>query len=579
MGLTFLLLLWMHMVVGQSEEISSEDALKQYIDISEEMSKSFAEDEFKTYQRKSYTEAQLQTYLTQHFKRLDLLPLIKGNYYFILRQYLISGNWFRAIGFPEESNASYQAFFDYYTKNEKYLNLKQKDDFIGMRNYAYSIMADNYAKMNQLELAAKVHKQNVSFTDTIPGIFKPSALNNYGLYFYWWKKDLDSAIIYFKEADKITTENFPNHTLIGSIRDNIADVYTDQKRFRNAEPLYLKNFQFFKTAENEVEHRRDIPRLISSGAQLVSTYINLKDLNNAQVYFKQLDSIVKDSESKNILESSSKLEYLETKVNLLRSSGRFEDAFKALEKQKYFSDSIAAVAASADQNWRQELNDITLDRISLNSKLDRLKKENQIKNQRARFWIVTLTFIILIIILLSLFLRRRQHLRNARNEKLLAEQELRNKELEVDRLNSEIISKERDLSDFAINLTENQKWTSEMMKKFEEIRYHKENREELWEDLYSDIKTRNTFDMDSKLFYERLDKLNDSFYGKLSSVFPALTKNETRLCSLIRLKMDSREIAALQNITLASLNTSRYRLRKKMELDDKISLDEFIQQL
>ena len=54
-------------------------------------------------------------------------------------------------------------------------------------------------------------------------------------------------------------------------------------------------------------------------------------------------------------------------------------------------------------------------------------------------------------------------------------------------------------------------------------------------------------------------------------------KNQLRLCSLIRLKMTSRNIAILQNITHASLNTSRYRLRKKLKLTEDDDLDNFVQ--
>ena len=81
------------------------------------------------------------------------------------------------------------------------------------------------------------------------------------------------------------------------------------------------------------------------------------------------------------------------------------------------------------------------------------------------------------------------------------------------------------------------------------------------------------------MFFERLDKLSDAFYSQLMINYPNLSKNEIQLCSLIRLKMDSRSNATLQNITNAYLNTSRYRLRKKLELADDVNLDDFIQGL
>ncbi|MDX1471850.1 MAG: hypothetical protein R3213_10165, partial [Flavobacteriaceae bacterium] len=77
----------------------------------------------------------------------------------------------------------------------------------------------------------------------------------------------------------------------------------------------------------------------------------------------------------------------------------------------------------------------------------------------------------------------------------------------------------------------------------------------------------------------RLDELSHSFYKRLKQRFPKLSKTEERLCSLIRLRIDSKEIATLQNITLSSLNTSRYRLRKKLNLNGDQDLDDFIRSL
>ena len=88
-----------------------------------------------------------------------------------------------------------------------------------------------------------------------------------------------------------------------------------------------------------------------------------------------------------------------------------------------------------------------------------------------------------------------------------------------------------------------------------------------------------SFDSDTKDFFERVDKLSDAFYSQLSTNYPNLSKNEIRLCSFIRLKMDSRSIANLQNITIASLNTSRYRVRKKLNLSEDTDLDSFIQNI
>ncbi len=68
----------------------------------------------------------------------------------------------------------------------------------------------------------------------------------------------------------------------------------------------------------------------------------------------------------------------------------------------------------------------------------------------------------------------------------------------------------------------------------------------------------------------------DDFQKRLSNRFSRLTPQDLRLCSYIRLNKSNKEIARLLNITPASLDTSRYRLRKKLAIDKEINLCEFL---
>jgi len=73
--------------------------------------------------------------------------------------------------------------------------------------------------------------------------------------------------------------------------------------------------------------------------------------------------------------------------------------------------------------------------------------------------------------------------------------------------------------------------------------------------------------------------LFDDFQKRLLQIYPKLTTQDLRLCSYIRLNKSNKEIANLLNITSASLDTSRYRLRKKMKLSSDINLNEYILKL
>ncbi len=578
--LSVIIFLCSHIFVVAQEHITSVSAFEKYQQLSANMAKSFPEDEMKTYRRTSFTEQQLEAYLSQHLQRMDLLPFIKGKPAFVIDAYLHSGNWFRDIGLIKESINSYKDFFRYYDVHQHELSQRQVNDYVSMVSYAHSNLADNYAQLNYIDSAAAQHEKNIRFNDTLSIISYPSAVNNYGLFYYLTKRDLDSALLHFKRAFAITQEAFPHHSLLASIRDNIADVYTEQGRRTEAQSLYAMNFEFYKTGIIEITGSRDLPRLISAGCQLVQTHLDLGKLETAQQVFAQLDSIVMDTKDNKELMPESKLEYLSVKENLYRAQNDIPKAYSTLRYKAFFSDSLSKVARHQDRQWREELNAITVDRVALKSELDRLEKENKIKSQKATLWIISLISLSFIILLLLLLLGRRQHLINVKNKKLLAEHQLENTRLKVDQLNSEIQSKQRDLSDFALNLLQNQQWAEMLATKIKQLKSgNSKDTAMILEQLELDIQNKIQFDTDSQVFYERLDKLNDAFYKHLMGLFPNLSKNEIRLCSLIRLKMESHNIATLQNITLASLNTSRYRMRKKMKLADDVHLDDFIQQL
>ncbi len=82
-----------------------------------------------------------------------------------------------------------------------------------------------------------------------------------------------------------------------------------------------------------------------------------------------------------------------------------------------------------------------------------------------------------------------------------------------------------------------------------------------------------------KSFNKYIKKLNNSFYKNLELEYPGLSENEQKLCSLLRLKLTSKEIASILNITPKSVEVSRYRLRKKMNIKKNEKLSKIIRKL
>lgn len=72
------------------------------------------------------------------------------------------------------------------------------------------------------------------------------------------------------------------------------------------------------------------------------------------------------------------------------------------------------------------------------------------------------------------------------------------------------------------------------------------------------------------------DKVHSGFFYQLKSAFPDLTPAEIRLSALLKLRLSTREIAALLAISPESVSKTRYRLRKKLQLPAEEDLEGFI---
>lgn len=85
-----------------------------------------------------------------------------------------------------------------------------------------------------------------------------------------------------------------------------------------------------------------------------------------------------------------------------------------------------------------------------------------------------------------------------------------------------------------------------------------------------------SIDRDREKFQMHINEQNSNFIHQLSQSFPTMTDNEKRLASLLRLNLSSKEIASILNISPKSVEMNRYRLRKKLKVDPKVSLSDFI---
>ena len=83
-------------------------------------------------------------------------------------------------------------------------------------------------------------------------------------------------------------------------------------------------------------------------------------------------------------------------------------------------------------------------------------------------------------------------------------------------------------------------------------------------------------DTDWDDFKFSFEKVHQDFFKKLNQNGNELTPGELKLASLMRMNLSSKEIASTLGISPESLRISRYRLRKKLNLDKGESLQQFL---
>lgn len=79
-----------------------------------------------------------------------------------------------------------------------------------------------------------------------------------------------------------------------------------------------------------------------------------------------------------------------------------------------------------------------------------------------------------------------------------------------------------------------------------------------------------------KRFHHHFEQLHPEVVRRLENLYPELSASDLRLFALLKLKITTKEIADLLGISPESANTARYRLRKRLGLNEGEDLQQFV---
>jgi DNA-binding CsgD family transcriptional regulator/ligand-binding sensor domain-containing protein len=156
----------------------------------------------------------------------------------------------------------------------------------------------------------------------------------------------------------------------------------------------------------------------------------------------------------------------------------------------------------------------------------------------------------------------KQHkLKQSANEELIVR--IKNEKLEQD-----IESKNRELAISTMSIIKKNEVLNSIKKELKNISFEPTDSSRIVRLIDANINNKK----DWEFFEEAFNNADKHFLDKAKAAYPDLTPNDLRFCAYLRLNLSSKEIAPLLNISVRSVETKRYRIRKKMNLPHDDSL-------
>jgi len=399
------------------------------------------------------------------------------------------------------------------------------------------------------------------------------------------QENFDKALkYYFESLNMAKNINFKEGIARGL--NNIAAVFETMKRYRKAAEYFKKAVQINHNLGNNRNEGINLMNLGNINYKLGKNDSALLFFNKALKLFNRIDN--------KFMSANCKINLAKYFLNINDYSKSLDYAFKALnEGEKYGFKKIIRDAAQIIQMiyveegdkekaydylaLQYKMNDTLmlmdnkakLAKLELQYNFEKEEEANRMlqrKHNRLVFTLISGLLVFLVIIILVLVkIKQRAKKALSEQQRLKNELELKNKELTTDvmammKKNDMLISVSDKLSNIKNSINDE----------------HIKN--ELDKISKNILKT-----VDKEVFKEfefRFKQVHNDFFEKLLKKYPGLTPNELRLCAFLKLNMSSKQISEITRQRISTIETARYRLRKKLGINNsQTNLVVFLSQL
>ncbi len=424
----------------------------------------------------------------------------------------------------------------------------------------------------------------------------------------------------YKEADKILQESF---VFAAKNQDKLLQgfIYNDRAILANyinddnkkADDLYKKalacfeeignDYKLIETYYNLTVNSRELFKyheaigyankcleLIGDNGELLiyykriyyliaDSYIQLNNYEKAEEYINILEEKLEKSNLKNKVRTYAW--FYEASADLNVSKGEYQEAITNLKKSVLsWRELNSANVKSIDKSYKREL--------TLEKEL-RKEKDIIIKDQRKILLIsfLAITLLFGLIFLLIFFFKKNKRKNN-----------------QITKLNQELNNLITELKDNNIVLQDKKIEIENLLKLNEQSLFSRVLKISTYNDTINKIsveidnymdsnptasgylmtvrKKLNTLVSEEELwgdFKIQFEKIRPEFFHKLKEVAPDLSVNDLKHCTYVVSNLKSKEVAQLINVSPRSVETTRYRIKKKIGLEKDDSLYDLLASL
>lgn len=487
---------------------------------------------YKLQQNELLKKTKNDSMLANNNERLALMYYHIGNYELSSKFYLEALKYFelvnneRIVAQISGNLANVYTRIDNYKNAINYLNKSKKilenEAFFNEKTLAglYTNIGLAYVGLLQLDSANLYYNKALALINEIDNpLYFASILNNKGEVLFELS-DYSNALNNYEHAYKIFSE-IQNYSGMGAAKLNIAKLKIKTKEYKSS-------IKLSKEALENLEEIKSLFFIVVAHQQLYEAYKGLNDYKMANHHL-ELYLDLKDS-----LKGNEKTERI-ANLEMQYATEKEQQKLKILEQQILLTE-----------------------------------KENKLKQTRLYIVLGSIIALLIITILTAVYLRATLS-KNKLKQVVLKQQQ--------EKLQLTLDFKQKELESFANYLKEKNQLLENLKK---ELHSEKNKTPEIVKTINNLTAIINQYlliDNDRKNLELKIDQEHQEFVKRLQDQYNQLTSNDIRLCSLILLDLNTKEMATILNIEPSSVKMSKNRLRKKLQLSKEENLHGFLKSL